>query len=196
MKNRLKWLVFIVVYLFFLTFTQDAAGERIFKPKSEAKARGLCIIGTLLPVAAGGLIWSLDQPEKKYGPSPDRTVPIVLILTGIVTGPSYGYFYAEQPGRGMLSIGIRLGIGTATWWATEVAQRSSETSAKFFDHPKDKIVALGSLCLLASGIYDIVKVKNAVRKYNQIIRERRSLILMPKYFSESKAVGLGIEMKF
>lgn len=195
MKNRLKLSIFLVLGLFLINSDQTFSEERTLKPKSESNARGLCIVGILVPVSAGGLIWALDQPDK-YGRSPNRTIPIVLILTGIVTGPSYGYFYAQQPGRGMLSIGIRLGIGAATWWATEVAQRSSETSAKFFDHPKAEIVAVGALGILVSGIYDIVKVKNAVRKYNKALLEKETFILTPKYFAESQALGLGIGMKF
>ena len=70
--------------------------------------------GTLAPIAAGVIMWKLQKPQhiQKYNSQgrlywdyykdPDRTLPIALIVAGVMIGPSTGYIYGGCPNKVLL----------------------------------------------------------------------------------------------
>lgn len=96
-----------------------------FEPKSETKALIWSVSGTLLPIATGLGILFADKGKIKryhgqytdwsYRESPDRTLPIVLMISGVMVGPSFGYFYGGEAQRGMTGALLRLVVGTGSF---------------------------------------------------------------------------------
>ncbi len=73
---------------------QDAA------PRSPGRAALASVGATLLPTVFGGIV----------GLTIDTGVGIGLLSLGWILGPSAGHWYAEQAGRGWLTVGIRTGL--------------------------------------------------------------------------------------
>ena len=174
---------------------------------SEKTATRLSAFGTLVP-AGLGLIVALSQKGEDYrvtvgmyGESeivhrgPDRLAPISLISSGVVIGPSLGYFYAGRPGRAFAGMGIRTAIGFGSLigafatcgWNCGPGDGAYNTAWG--------IMVVGGAVALGSAIHDISKVDDAVRSENQKHRHPK-LAVMPEYFPGSKAVGLRAKLVF
>jgi hypothetical protein len=157
--------------------------ETKIKFKSEVQAFRWSLFGTLVPISAGLV-----------------TAPVILIGSGLIIGPSLGYFYGGLGARGMKGIVIRLGIETAAV-GTALIVLSSVEEGDPWDEELGKVVlgvgviGAGQALVLAQGIHDIAKVKGEVRKRNQSLKER-ALILSPKYFVHSRATGIQMQISF
>ncbi|HEX9917424.1 MAG TPA: hypothetical protein VGB16_06765 [candidate division Zixibacteria bacterium] len=176
-----------------------------FKLKSENV--GLCysLLGTFVPIGTGILIWILDEPyyvehdrPDRYGgdwlekKDPSRVIPVALIASGLIVGPSMGYFYAGESWRGFKGVAIRLGTGGITVLCMALCYDSDlDNYATLFGG----IGFISSIVFLIDVIYDIAKVKSTVRKHNLALH-KTALILAPRYFVDSKACGVGLQIKF
>jgi hypothetical protein len=179
----------LVLVLFFLwnvapLFSQQkstpSTTQAKLKLKSESKALQWSLFSTLIPVITGVTMLAVDKP----------TPGLTLISTGVILGPSAGYFYAGESIRGLIGIGIRSGLGLIV-----VASISANKDIDLGDMGLGKFIpsVMGSVVLLVCSVYDIGKVESWVRKHNDQLL-KTGLIFLPKYFAQSKA--LGIELKF
>jgi len=197
-----------------LTTSARAQGEFPYysspQLKSENTALKYSAASTVVPIAAGVLWWSLDSPEKvnyfdhyggyigSYHKEPDRTVPLLLISTGIMVGPSIGYFYGGRATRGMTGLCIRAGTAVLTAIVADAVANNqpdvflAETFAGY------AVGIAGSIVIIIESIYEIAAVRGAVREHNnEFIRHQGSSVtLFPVYFAQSETVGLGINVNF
>jgi hypothetical protein len=178
-----------------------------YKPKSEKTASTLSALATVTPIFAGLTIIALDHqrannkstPNGNYYSNkykPDRTLPIALIASGVLAGPSAGYIYGGCPARGIGGIAFRTGIAVVGALTVREIYKSSDI------HWSDEgvvplvltsVVGAGSVAI--SAIYDLAKVKDCVRERNET-KAGRTLIIEPRYFAASNAAGIGLRLTF
>jgi hypothetical protein len=184
-----------------------------FKPRSSGDAQLYSLSGTLLPIAAGIAWWVLDEDEKvievmDYGDwshsrvthvASDKTIPNSLIFAGLFGGPAIGYYYGGCYKRGNIGILIRAGIFTLfavePFLESKIKGEWTEWSASDLFDPRN--VGGIYLLVLIESVYDICKVKGAIDKYNHKHSNRTSgLTLTPKYFADTGAAGLQLDVNF
>lgn len=205
MKNHLKLLFLALVCFFLIMPSPGFSQEEIFKPKSEGKALLFSVLGTVAPVATGVVIWINDDPVYAYPSSdfspkrksPDRTLPLSLIIGGIVAGPSLGYLYGAPKlsnFEGFLIRSVLMAENILVWNSISTDNAGDFWGAVVFIQFFATIISSGAVVVLA--VNDITKVKKTVREHNRNLLFKNSWNITPKYFAESQALGLGIEMKF
>ena len=148
---------------------------------SPNKAVSLSMVSTMLPVAAGFVVWATQKPEhpdEYYGGyftnhhyrDYNRTLHLVLIATGVMFGPSAGYMYGDCGNRGGTGILIRGIVGTATV-VTATAVANSMHSDGFMDFSAAiaglTIGIVGGVVIVIDAIYDLSKVEQNVRAQNK-----------------------------
>jgi hypothetical protein len=214
MKVKERVTVIFLVLMSVVFFSNVSAQDKNifnsnFKPKSETNALIWSVSGTLIPVATGLGIWFMDKGKiKRYDDpytdwsfsdreDPDRTLPTILIISGIMVGPSVGYFYGGEAGRGISGFSIRVGLGMLTFMGTGIAVSSSDDGWDAISAAAIGI-SIGSGLILTHSIYDIVKVKSTIHKHNlELMRKSQThVMLIPKYFADSGAGGLELRMTF
>jgi hypothetical protein len=154
----------------------QAGGENTYntqpnQPISENQAFHRSLYGTLIPFPT-----------------------LVLTLPGLIVGPSLGYFYAHMPGRAFTGIGLRsAGLGGVVssflicGWDCGPGQDNYNLAWGVF---------LGSSALVVgSAIYDIATIKRAVRHRNAKMSSAQ-LTVSPRYFVQSKGVGMQVQIFF
>jgi hypothetical protein len=165
---------------------------------------------TFVPIVAGVVILSLQKSEhivgydaqgvfRDYFKDPDRTVPVLMIASGIFLGPSTGYFYGRCADRGVKGILIRILTGTVTG-AVAYALASSADSGDFGqDLARGFIVVtvgcIGAGIVIIDAVHDLAKVKSTVRKHNEKVLNI-TIGLSPKIFSDGNAPGLEFRAMF
>jgi hypothetical protein len=188
MKSRRSvTLTLLGAFLLLLTAASQAQNggysNLTFQPKSAGAALRCSLFGTVVPVATG--IATIAMADKVQL----ITRGMLLVGSGIVVGPSVGYFYGGCGGRGGTGIAIRLGLGALTSGVMAVGAS-----------PSNEGFLLGAL-LVGSGlatihaIYDVAKVKSTVRKHNERL-QARSLGVVPTYLPDSDAPGLALQLTF
>jgi hypothetical protein len=193
---------------------QDVQHDTLeFRLKSPQKAQAISALSTIGPVATGVLWWALDSPEEIQSYSPngrlrgsypenaDRTGPVTLILSGIMVGPSVGYFYGDCPDRGAKGIMLRVGIGALTMIAADNAASRGSGDAFSFDGMAAglAVAAVGVGVITIYALYDIGRVQSTVEDRNgKMMRqhEQTSVKLLPRYFADSGAAGFGLNISF
>ena len=158
-------------------YTNSAREETAYNVKSEHIALAWSLFGTLVPVTAGILIRDNDLYEGADG---------ILIVGGVIVGPSLGYFYGGCAGEGLLWLGIRACLISIPAVLRETSPNAEDGRAIFF--------ILGLLAF-TSAVADISQVEEAVRKRNQSM-EKTTLTVTPKFFYGSKANGLELKIMF
>lgn len=147
--------------------------SRISMPglKSENRAYNYSLLGTVLPLPT-----------------------LVLAVPGVWFGPSFGYFYADRPGRAWTGIGIRtlaLGgmisaFGICGWDCGPGESAYSVAWAVF--------LTSGGV-FVGSAIYDIATVRREVRKHNASLNAVTWRVT-PRYESKSGMIGLRLAHRF
>jgi hypothetical protein len=142
---------------------------------SPNKALSWSLGWTLAPIAAGAAIWSMQKPTVHtttyYTSSedPNRTLPLVLIATGVIIGPSVGYFYGDCGDRGSTGIAIR-GIVAGVTIVAATAVENSYHSSGFMDFSGLEAAitagAVGCGIVVIDSIYDLCLVKKNVQSQN------------------------------
>jgi len=171
---------------------------RELKLKSANTALALSLGGTLIPIGVGTAMTitatDFNGPPYEVKNEGAYLAGAILSACGVYFGPSFGYFYGGRSDRAWKGIGIRFGLAMATY-AVTVA-----TVGQTIDGPEEEttagIVALvGGGFVLAHAVYDIAKVKGAVRKHNQRMQEK-AWIVTPAYFAQHGSPGLELQIKF
>lgn len=143
--------------------------------KSESTAKFLSLWLTVIPTVAG---IELGDHDKHAAGS-------ALVITGMIIGPSTGYFYGHCGRRGAQGILIRAITGGVT-----AALTVSVADSEFPEGLMAIAVGGAGICaIIYEDIHDISHVKSEVRKHNDKIRSM-SLHLRPRFFAQSKAFGL------
>lgn len=181
--------------------------------KSPERAQGLSATSTLAPVAAGILWWVFDEPEEvqdydhygrlrgSYTKEPDRTGPAVLIISGIMVGPSVGYIYGDCAERGVRGLMMRTGIAALTMAAGGFAAGRGSDAPMSYDGMAAglAVAAVGFGMITIHSLYDIGKVRSTVENRNRKLTEQRdqtSVTFAPAYFADSGAAGMQLRVKF
>jgi len=188
-ENSKIWLAGLIGFIFIVVLTSSAMSQSIISKttpitvpwaRSGSTATHLSLWGTMIPLVGGLATFSISG--------------VVIASTGLVVGPSLGYFYGGDNRRALTGIGIRSMLagasvaGFALW--TETGAENANAACVIF-------IAGGGL-LMIDTIYYIVCAHKAVRDYNKKIeREHRASIkISPEYFGNQKAIGLKAQIKF
>ena len=185
--------------------------DSAFQLKSPQKAQAISALSTFGPVATGALWWALDGPDAvrtydtygrspgSYTKDPDRTGPITLIISGVMIGPSVGYFYGNATSRGVEGIAIRGGVAAASLIVgNEMGLEIDIFGTGEADDDGWLVVITGVAFVIGHAISDIASVKDHVRERNDELtyENRSSVTLTPKYFTGSGAAGLQLQVTF
>jgi hypothetical protein len=173
---------------------------------SEKTATRLSAFGTVIPTGLGFILAATRSGHEyyyndmygypySYHDDPDQTVPALLISSGIILGPSLGYFYAGRPGRAFAGIGFRTAIGfgaligafATCGWDCGEGEEAYDTAWG--------ILIIGGALVAGSAIYDIGKVDNAVRAQN-LKHAGPKISVLPDYFPGHKTLGLRAKLTF
>ncbi len=162
--------------------------ENFEREQKELKSESTALLGSLTVTAAPVFIgaMSFSGNSEDFGLS--------LAFAGLLVGPSAGHFYANQTGRGLKGIGIRLAIALGTSY---FISKSTE------GHHPDETVMTGGLgvlgggaLILIHGIYDMCTTPSSVRKYNESLMEENSLRLVPEVDPFNESYGLSLVYGF
>jgi hypothetical protein len=167
--------------------------------KSESKATVLSLLGTFVPVALGVTVWAVQGPDSVFHydesgvlkwkrlETPSRAVPVALILTGVVFGPSLGHFYVGGAG----GLPLRLGIGSLSMLA---AAGGSSAAGGGWDGlgVAAGVMAAGFVVIVIDAFYDIARVGGSVREHNEHVMSE--LVITPMYSFETRAAGVQIRL--
>lgn len=156
--------------------SSGSAEEPIPGIKSGKSAFWWSFLGTGLPTAVGAF-------DVYRANSSDSVVPGILLVGGLLIGPSLGHFYAGRPGRAWRGIGFRALAGTGV--AIAIAETLGESTETHLE-------VLGGVCLALGGVviaWDIVRAPHSAHVHNDEVREARtSLGVAPSIGS----AGLGL----
>ncbi len=113
---------------------------------------------------------------------------IVLAVPGIWFGPSFGYFYADRPGRAWAGIGIRtLAIGGMIS-SFGICGWDCGPGESAYDAAWAVFLTSGGV-FVGSAIYDIATVKREVRKQNATL-DVTSWRVVPRFRPGTADIGL------
>lgn len=152
--------------------------------KSGGRAVAMSLAATAIPVVLGGTF--IYGNSEGFG--------LTLALGGLVLGPGTGHFYAEQTGRGLTGIGIRLGVALGGAYLISLIKEDLHPDTRVFTEGIGFLVV--SSAILAHGIYDIFTTPSSVRKYNESLLEENSLRLVPEINLVNESYGLSIVYNF
>lgn len=114
-----------------------------------------------------------------------------LLLTpvfgsGLVVGPSFGHFYANNTRQAVTGIGFRAAGATAFIVGLEDAVGADASEGA------EAITVVGLVTVVCSAVYDIGTADDAVRRYNE--RHRRQVRVVPAADRNGK-VGLALRVQ-
>jgi hypothetical protein len=165
---------------------------------SILKSRSTALTNSLLPtvVLTGSGIALMAYASDGNGRDVAGWAGFWMTMTGMIFTPSLGHLYAERP-KPFSGAAIRLGLGVV--WASAVIAVAlgglSENGAS--DNDNDAVIALGvaSGGIMASAIYDIVTAPRSADQFNKRV-ESFAVDLAPVYYSQQKAPGLALRLRF
>ena len=177
---------------------------------SPSRAEFWSATTTYAPIVAGVVIWGLQKPKhlveydsqgrmiSEYDKDPNRTVPVLIIASGILFGPSCGYFYGRCSDRGANGIMLRV-ITVAVTAAAAYAVARSDESYEWMDfsnlYDAGIVAGIGAGIIIIEAAYDLAMVKSTVRKHNEKI-SHISITLAPKTFTHDNVPGLEFRVVF
>jgi hypothetical protein len=169
-----------------------------FKFKSPGTAGALSLWSTLVPVAAGSA-WASNS---RMG-----AAQLALIGSGIVIGPSVGYFYGGCSRKGLSGTIKRMAVAAFTAVVFESTREKEKDDIRkgwgSIDIDWGGIVGsavgiIGCSIVAIHAVSDLAGVKNVVEESNQSLacRARINVSLTPAYFSDSDAAGMQLLVNF
>lgn len=177
---------------------------------SERTAVCLSTSATLIPITAAIIIIKLQEPDhiieydshgyltRDYFKDPDRTIPVALIISGVIIGPSIGYFYGDCSGRAISGIALRMFVGTATCLIANAAANSGSHD-EFLDFSGlSKAIAIGSIgsaIIVLSAVYDLTRIRSTIKNHNEKA-SAAAISLNPIIFAHGALFGLQLTAHF
>ena len=156
--------------------------------RAEDTAQSWSFYGTTLPiVAAIGTAAAMEKGDD---------LPVsILVGTGMIVGPSLGYFYGDCPGRGLLGIAIRCGICGLTAVAAN-GIRQSDDGSHSTDDPSAlmgylAVFGVGVTAVTVDAIIDIARVRPVVRQH-ALSQPRAQVSLIPVVCADNRSVGCAL----
>jgi len=162
--------------------------ENFKREQKKLKSESAALLGSLAATAIPSFLgWGfLTGNAEEFG--------LALTLSGLIAGPSMGHFYANQKGRGFTGIGIRLAIILGGYYLTSEAIEEQHPDSELYAAIIG-IIAVGSVTLV-HGIYDILTTPSSVRRYNESLKNKKSLRLVPEVDPYNESYGLSIVYNF
>jgi len=170
------------------------------KHPSPLKALMLSVGTTLIPVMTGVISYptlrgrdKINHWEYNHDRNYNRTIPDILIATGLIIGPSTGFFYGRCESHAVKGILVR-GFVLAGSFIIATSIVDSQYDNDFIISSN----AVGYIGLGITGIHaicDVVSVHKAVRRENEKMTGT-TLSLGPRYFANNDAVGLELKATF
>ncbi len=115
-----------------------------------------------------------------------------LALGGIVVGPATGFLYGGESGRGLLGIGIRVGlIGGSV-----LMMSARASNARTLGEALDGIVVIGVIGLAAVGVsalYDIFTVGSSISEKNAM-QKVFGISVSPTYGPNKRSMGIRLTL--
>ena len=147
--------------------------------KSPAAAVLMSLTTTAALTAGGIALGAAGSEQAGFG----------LFALGVVVAPSLGHFYAGEWGHGLITSGLRLGLGTATL-VTAVSS--------MFAHERDESGANGAaavglgIATVGLMLYDIIDAPLAAKRTNK--KRQRAWLLAPTLARHGDALQPGLSM--
>jgi hypothetical protein len=165
-----------------------------YQLKSPGRAQGLSATCTIMPVAAG-IMWASSGQDS------DMTGPAILLMSGIMVGPSVGYFYGDCAERGAQGLVLRTGIIALTMAAGGFAADHGSDAAMSYDGMAAGLVvaAVGFGVITIHSLYDIGRVRSTVENRNRKLmgqHQQTSVTITPAYFADYDAAGMQLQIAF
>jgi len=159
----------------------SAQAQDAYRARSPGTALAMSAFGTLVPI---GLVLAGATGDEGGG----------LVLGGLLLGPSLGYLYGGETGRGLRGIGVRAGVVAVTGLA---AAGICSAGCNFFEDDNGAfgaaavILLAGIVTTSVLAIRDVVRVDDAVRARNG----RRALDVRVAYSPEARAPGILLTLR-
>jgi len=180
----MKFLIPIFIINILCTGNLDslAIGEvseyRAMNSKSVLPALCWSLGATIIPVSVG----------LNLGGIPGGTG----VAFGLIAGPSFGHFYAQQWKRGYVSTLTRIGlIGVGIGLVCVTTSNDEGPLEEHFDEIFGAL-ALPYIAYLGTMFYDFLTLPNSVNKYNQAQEKTGKLHLNPLLDCRNKKYGLSL----
>jgi hypothetical protein len=178
----------VILYILFFVATPPANAQDLAPPglRSPQAALLLSTFGTVVPV---GL--SMAGVGQEGG-----TAQMVLALSGLIVGPSLGYWYAGEVQGALKGIGLRtlsVGVGFG------VALAACSVGCDIWGSDTDGWIlagiaaGVGAVMATVLAVNDIVRVDDRVRARNQRIKGT-SIDLGVAYVPETSSPGLQLSV--
>lgn len=188
-----------VLALLVAVLLASPAAAQIAQPTApEQKALRWSLWGTLVPVAAGSILWVTQASHAWASEGPDRTGAALLVAGGLILGPSFGYHSAGLHGRGVRGVWSRAGV-TLLSFGTAYAICGWDCSKGDAAYEVAWVaLATGSGLSAVSAIYDIARVKHNVRRQRAATRssDTPQFSITPTYTPGQRALGLQVGIVF
>lgn len=166
---------------------------------SERTAFRVSLWSTVVPVAAGAVMWAAQDPGVPSDPLsyPDRSAPSLVMAGGFVLGPSFGYQAAGLNGRAWRGVAIRSGLTLLSFvpafaicgWDCGKGDQKYDLAWAF--------IATGAGLSAASAIYDITHIKRNVRQHQAAAASTgAALSIAPMYTPGRRSVGVQLGLSF
>jgi hypothetical protein len=166
-----------------------------YPPPAEGQSRaspdlalGIGLAATLVPVAAGIIVWSIDD-------DPDRSAESLVIASGVILGPALGYWSAGMSGRGWKTLGLRSGLLLVSFVpAFAICGMACSVGDNAYDLSW-AVVATGAGLGAASAMYDLARMKRNVREHHGRQAPPR-VGITPGYDPRRRALSVGVNVVF
>jgi hypothetical protein len=169
-----------------------------FQTKSASKASFYSQLATAVPVTLGAFSALTDDMG---------TSQLALISSGLIVGPSIGYFYGGCAKRGIAGALVRFGTGAFALFVINSIEKKDDGEEDSYGMNMDinmgKAVGgvaalLGLTVVVIQSIYDISKVGETVEERNDelLTLYGMNVSLSPRYFADSGAGGLELNITF
>jgi len=142
--------------------------------KSPFLAFALSAVVTGVPVGIGISRWEGDNAASFW-----------LVTGGLILGPSAGYIYGGEWGRGLGGAGIRLGIAVCSF----LVMGGAATGGWGALHDMIVVGVIGSAAVVVAALYDVFAVGPYISEKNSV-RRVFGLSVSPAFCLETHSLGV------
>jgi hypothetical protein len=162
-----------ILLLASLTAALPAQSDSLPHPKSPRTALLLSLGATVVPYAIA------EQGQDQN---------TALAVAAILVGPAVGHFYAGKPGRGLVGMGIRVGVTAVTVGVAQLACHDPQEWSCL-----GATLAFTGAAVLGSMVVDIAAAPGSARRSNE---ERARLAILPLRGGAHPRLGIGVRLGF